>query len=229
MYRLKYMRKSFIFLFCFFSFVLSAKKHKQHHPNHREASPGPVQIDSLKPGKRSDSFDEAVAKRVDTDRNMKIVLCSIGGLIVILIISSSLKKRRKRKEELAEKQFIKERMDFAYGKDEILENHYKELQAKFDSLESSRLKKLFELALNKKKKLNELYERYGTEIAIRILNNQYWVGMTEEQLREAKGDPDKIEVEVMKTKTKRIYIYGNKSSGDVFNFVNGSLERFKDR
>lgn len=223
------MSKSFIILFCFFSFILLAKKHKSHHPNHSEVSEVPIQIDSIKPANSSNSFDEAVAKRVDTNRNMQIVLCSIGGLIVILIISSSLKKRRKRKEELAEKQFIKERMDFAYGKDEILENHYKELQAKFDSLDSSRLKKLFELAVNKKKKLNELSERYGTETAIRILNNQYWVGMTEEQLREAKGEPDRIEVEVMKTKTKRIYIYGNKSSGDVFNFVNGSLERFKDR
>ena len=56
-----------------------------------------------------------------------------------------------------------------------------------------------------------------------MLNHEYWIGMTEEQLIDAKGQPDKIDLEQLKTKTKKIYIYGNKSSGDVFNFVDGVL------
>lgn len=82
-------------------------------------------------------------------------------------------------------------------------------------------------ALKKKKEL--LLLKYSAEEVLKLLKHEYWIGMTEEQLVDAKGKPDKIEVEQMKTKTKRIYIYGNKSSGDVFNFVNGTLERFKDR
>jgi len=74
-----------------------------------------------------------------------------------------------------------------------------------------------------------LEEKYGEEIAQKLIDQNYFLGMTEEQLIDSKGEPTKIETEVMKTKTKVIYIYGNKSSGDVFNFVNGELERFTDR
>lgn len=82
-------------------------------------------------------------------------------------------------------------------------------------------------AARKKKEL--LLSKYPAEEALKLLKHEYWIGMTEEQLIDAKGKPDKLEVEQMKTKTKRIFIYGNKSSGDVFSFVNGTLERFKDR
>lgn len=74
-----------------------------------------------------------------------------------------------------------------------------------------------------------LIDKYGEEIADRLVKHDYFLGMTEEQLLDCKGQPTKIEREEMKTKTKIIYIYGNKSSGDVFVFVNGVLERFKDR
>jgi hypothetical protein len=46
---------------------------------------------------------------------------------------------------------------------------------------------------------------------------------------ESFGEPDKIEIEELKTKTKKIFIYGNKTSGDVLVFENGKLARFKDR
>lgn len=74
-----------------------------------------------------------------------------------------------------------------------------------------------------------LVGKYGEEIARKLIDNDYFLGMTEDQLIDSRGKPSKIETEVMKTKTKVIYIYGNKSSGDVFNFVNGELERFTDR
>lgn len=76
---------------------------------------------------------------------------------------------------------------------------------------------------------NLLLEKYGTEVGKKLIDGKYFLGMTEEQLKDCKGEPTKIEQEVLKTKTKLIYIYGNKSSGDIFTFVNGELERFVDR
>lgn len=84
-------------------------------------------------------------------------------------------------------------------------------------------------ALKQELKKSNLIEKYGEDIGLKIFNHEYFVGMSKEQLIECKGKPNKIETEVLKTKTKEIYIYGNKSSGDIFNFVDGKLERFKDR
>jgi hypothetical protein len=81
----------------------------------------------------------------------------------------------------------------------------------------------------KAKRKLDLKKKYGVELADKIIGREYFLGMTEEHLVEMRGNPSKIETEVLKTKTKLIYIYGNKSSGDIFNFVNGQLERFKDR
>ena len=80
-----------------------------------------------------------------------------------------------------------------------------------------------------KQRHDYLRSKYSESEVQKMLNQEYWIGMTEEQLIDAKGQPDKIDLEQLKTKTKKIYIYGNKSSGDVFNFVDGLLERFKDR
>lgn len=63
----------------------------------------------------------------------------------------------------------------------------------------------------------------------KLIDGEYFVGMTEQMLIESIGQPNKIEDEVMKTKTKRTYIYGNKNSGDVLVFEQGRLVRFKDR
>lgn len=62
-----------------------------------------------------------------------------------------------------------------------------------------------------------------------LLGGKYFLNMTEEMLVDAVGKPNKIETEVLKTKTKKTYIYGNKSSGDVLVFEDGKLVRFKDR
>ncbi len=74
-----------------------------------------------------------------------------------------------------------------------------------------------------------LIEKYGVDLGVSLFQEKYFIGMTEEQLIDSKGNPTKIETEKLKTKTKNIFIYGNKNSGDVFNFVDGKLERFKDR
>jgi hypothetical protein len=74
-----------------------------------------------------------------------------------------------------------------------------------------------------------LIDKYGIDIATMLLNHQYFIGMTEEQLVDSKGKPNKIETEVLKTKSKATYIYGNKSSGDYFVFENGKATKIVDR
>ncbi|MCT4581074.1 MAG: hypothetical protein N4A35_06615 [Flavobacteriales bacterium] len=74
-----------------------------------------------------------------------------------------------------------------------------------------------------------LIDKYGEVSGDKLYNHDYFIGMTEEMLIDTKGFPTKKEKEELKTKTKLIYIYGNKSSGDVFTFVNGLCERYIDR
>ena len=84
-----------------------------------------------------------------------------------------------------------------------------------------------EIASYSRKKI--LVGKYGELDGTRISNGQYWLGMSEEQLIDSIGKPTLIEREVLKTKEKIIYIYGKKTTGDVFTFVNGKLEALKDR
>lgn len=85
------------------------------------------------------------------------------------------------------------------------------------------------LAAVEKRRL-ELINRYGDELGAKLFNEQFFIGMTKQQLLDSKGkQPDKIEKEELKTKTKETWIYGNKSSGDVFIFENELLTKYKDR
>lgn len=52
-----------------------------------------------------------------------------------------------------------------------------------------------------------LRERYGEEMAQRLLDGEIWQGQTEEQLRESLGPPVATEEKVLKTKTVRIFKY----------------------
>lgn len=84
-------------------------------------------------------------------------------------------------------------------------------------------------ALSNVKRQLELIQKYGQEDGLRIFKKEVWIGMSEDQLLDSRGMPTKVEIEELKTKAKRVLIYGNKNSGDIFTFVNGELERFKDR
>lgn len=85
-------------------------------------------------------------------------------------------------------------------------------------------------AIEKLKHFKKLKEKYGEEKGGILFDQKYYIGMTKEELIDSKNsEPDKIEIEKLKTKTKELYIYGNKSSGDVFVFENEILARFKDR
>ena len=79
---------------------------------------------------------------------------------------------------------------------------------------------------NKRTSWNEMFSSEEVE---KMIAGSYWPGMTEEQLLLMRGEPDKIESEMLKTKVNKFYIYGTKSTGDVFVFNEGKLERFKDR
>ena len=79
---------------------------------------------------------------------------------------------------------------------------------------------------NKRTSWNEMFSSEEVE---KMIAGNYWPGMTEEQLLLMRGEPDKIESEMLKTKVNKFYIYGTKSTGDVFVFNEGKLERFKDR
>jgi uncharacterized protein len=53
-----------------------------------------------------------------------------------------------------------------------------------------------------------LIAKYGEAVAARIIAREIWQGMTDEQLIESWGRPVEIGSEVMRTKTKQIWKYG---------------------
>ncbi len=161
----------------------------------------------------------------------------LDGRINILEVESELKKMPiKRWDKHLDD--IQEKFNLIDGLSDIQKNiqNYDETIEQLDKLSLfevrsnvERIRKQFQNAKNEKLRQDGLKEKYGEELADKLIKGEYFIGMTEEQLIDSKGDPTKIEQEVMKTKTKMIYIYGNKNSGDVFTFVNGELERFMDR
>lgn len=108
----------------------------------------------------------------------------------------------------------------------------KNINAKEKAKEDERLAKLKAERLEEERKEREkmLIEKYGEEKAKTFIAGKVYIGMTMEEFMDSVNkEPTKIETEVLKTKTKVLLIYGYKSSGDVFVFVNDKLESFKDR
>ena len=62
----------------------------------------------------------------------------------------------------------------------------------------------------------DLVSRFGDETASRILASELWVGQTEEQLREALGEPIDVDEKVMKTKKREVWKY-DQVGGNRFN------------
>lgn len=164
----------------------------------------------------------------------------IVQIIVIIMVFQGVKYyRKKRQQELImaeeaiaeEKNLATSKILEAFSSGRINERQKDELL--------NQINRYFHWGIDIDEKINEYdnynqwetyyIDKYGKEIAYRLLNHEYWVGMTEEQLIECKGKPDKIEKEVLKTKEKLTYIYGNKSSGDYFVIENGLVVKFTDR
>jgi hypothetical protein len=156
---------------------------------------------------------------MENNEGLIILLCLLIGIILVVVSVNG----KKNKEKLETERKTNLLNEFDSLKDQIKDSEglRKELITK--SADE------FEKNMNNIKRQLYLFNKYGQEEGMKMYKGEYWIGMTEEQIIDAKGQPTKVETEVLKTKTKRILIYGNKNSGDVFSFVNGTLEHFKDR
>lgn len=62
-------------------------------------------------------------------------------------------------------------------------------------------------------RVDALRKKYGDEDIVRkVLNNEYWLGASEDMLLDSLGSPDDKDSEVMKTKTKETWKYGKKQA-----------------
>lgn len=165
-----------------------------------------------------------------SDTTLYIIIGAVAFVVLFLVIGANGAKKKKEEEEkkrLAEIEEAKQKEEqikrFEKYKSET--TNYDQAIAEFKTMNSSHIKKI----IDQHERRLSLIEKYGKEEAEKIFNHQYWIGMTEEQVIDAKGQPTKIENEVLKTKTKKTLIYGTKSGGDVFVLVEGKVERFNDR
>jgi hypothetical protein len=57
-------------------------------------------------------------------------------------------------------------------------------------------------------RVRELTSQFGPEAAQRILNHEYWQGMTKKMLLEAMGEPADQDENILRSKTKETWKYG---------------------
>lgn len=246
------MRKyTFFLLAIVLTMTFSGQTHKHKSKHHDKITTHSVSpVDTVKSSTAQIVVGGPTLKEMQDARITKIFI-GIGSIILLIILLAIISDRRKKskrikaeqqriatekeeKEQLAEaenrrKSQLLNELEQSFDRKEILEENYTLLKSNFNSYNSSHLASILTEAKSKKEKLDYLHSKYNVGEVNKILSHEYWIGMTEEQLIDAKGKPTQIDLEQLKTKTKKIYIYGNKSSGDVFNFVDGVLERFKDR
>ena len=147
----------------------------------------------------------------------------------LAIIENALKKAVD--NVFAEKKIIHEKIDLALNLNEIKQSHKAIILSKLSSASwrDYDFDKMVDVCKNLVLHENHIINKYGLEIGKKIINQDFWIGMTDHQLKDSKGEPDKIEREILKTKTKEIYIYGNKSSGDYFVIENNLVTKIVDR
>jgi len=78
-------------------------------------------------------------------------------------------------------------------------------------------------------KYRPLVEKYDRDMVNKIGMGSYWIGMTEENLIDMKGQPTNLETKIKKDVDIKVYVYGNKQTGDILTFENGKLTEFTDR
>ena len=148
-----------------------------------------------------------------------MVVVLILGTIVLVMIFFLSNNKEKKEYEIAKNRLIS-------IKEQISEKTYNSL---LNIKTSKELNLKIEVVLNEITRHKNLETKYGLEIADKLFYKKYFIGMTEEQLIDAKGRPNKIEEEILKTKTKKTFIYGAKSSGDYFVFEDGKAVKIVDR
>jgi hypothetical protein len=65
-----------------------------------------------------------------------------------------------------------------------------------------------EEAARQARREGKLVDRFGADVAARVLRGEVWQGQTAEMLREALGEPAALDERVMKKKTRHVYKYG---------------------
>jgi len=78
-------------------------------------------------------------------------------------------------------------------------------------------------------KYRPLMAKYDRDMVNKIGMGYYWIGMTEENLIDMKGQPTNLETKIKKDVDIKVYVYGNKQTGDILTFENGKLTEFTDR
>ena len=78
-------------------------------------------------------------------------------------------------------------------------------------------------------KYGPLMAKYDRDMVNKIGMGYYWIGMTEENLIDMKGQPTNLETKIKKDVDIKVYVYGNKQTGDILTFENGTLTEFTDR
>ncbi|MGL5892403.1 MAG: hypothetical protein ACRC3B_21105, partial [Bacteroidia bacterium] len=148
------------------------------------------------------------------------------GVVYAEKFLNSIFAQKKKEKEIADY------LQYAYSfleKGEITGDNYKELKGNIYGKGLKWAELYMKQSVLSMQLLQVFISKYGNDKGVMLFNKQFFLGMTKEELTDSAGDPDKIETEVMKTKIKEIWIYGNKSSGDIFVFEDGLLTRFKDR
>jgi hypothetical protein len=178
-----------------------------------------------------------------------VIIIGIIFVIILIVYNNHKQKQKKRvigkeiaKEltkgilksidsTITEKNSIQDKIDLAFNLNEIKESHKTIIYSKLnsDNWRDYDFDKLIDICKNLVSHENQIISKYGLEIGRKIINQNFWIGMTDEQLKDSTGEPDKIEREILKTKTKEIYIYGNKSSGDYFVLENNLVTKIVDR
>lgn len=78
-----------------------------------------------------------------------------------------------------------------------------------------------------------LLEKYQNEsIVNQILNSEYWIGQTIEQLEDSLGTPAGVDTTKLKTKTKETWKYGEVRKGQFqlrINIENGKVVGWADK
>ena len=153
-----------------------------------------------------------------------IYLLGLGGLIALIIVKA---RRARRKEIVANI----DRLTQLLSAGQVTSNDKRTIEnfVNGKTYDKQKFENYVSQAINIKKHIDAIINKYGEEIGWKLLKQEYWVGMTKEQLVDANGEPTQTETEVLKTKTKETLIYGNKSSGDYFVFENGIATKIVDR
>ena len=78
-------------------------------------------------------------------------------------------------------------------------------------------------------KYRPLVVKYDRDMVGKISMGYYWIGMSEENLIDMKGQPTNLETKIKKDNDIIVSVYGNKQTGDILTFENGILTEFTDR